>query len=388
MKIQLGIDNFLSNYIKDYYYKKIGLVANQASINSNLIHSIHLLKGIKNCQFKILFVPEHGLYGIKEYMETVDSYYDKYLDLEVISLYGEDLKRSVEKFKEIELLIFDLQDVGIRYYTYISTLSFCMEICSELDISFIVLDRPNPLSGSVIQGNLLEIGFESFVGKFPLPVRHGLTIGEIALFIKDYLNLKIKLKIIPMKKWKREMYWDDTGLYWIQSSPNIPNWKTAIFYSGTCLFEGTNISEGRGTTKPFEIFGAPWIEPYSLAETFNKFNFPFIKFLPIYFVPKFDKYAGEVCSGLQIIVLHPKADTYSAILHIINYLYKTYPEYFKWRQPPYEFCVDQLPFDLLTGTNKIRKAIESNEDLYYLLKQEYKKIRIFKEKISSFRLYK
>lgn len=388
MKIKLGIDNFFSNYKQNCYKKKIGLVANQASINSNLVHSFFLLKRNNSWDFKMLFVPEHGLFGMKEYMESIESYYDEKLDIEIVSLYGEDLEKIAKKFEEIDVLIFDLQDIGIRYYTYVSTLAFCIEICSELNIPLYVCDRPNPLSGSVIQGNILEENFRSYVGKFPLPVRHGLTIGEIALYIKDYLKLKTEVKVISMKNWHRKMYWNNTGLYWIQSSPNIPTWQTAIFYSGTCLFEGTNISEGRGTTKPFEIFGAPWINPYQSAEVFNSWNLPFIKFLPIYFIPKFDKYAHQVCGGLQIVILDPKADAYIAVLKIIDYLYKAYPNYFKWRQPPYEFSKEHLPFDLLTGTDKIRKIIEDNEDLNLFLKKEYKKLKNFSSQINKYLLYK
>ena len=387
MKVKPGIDNLFERYHHVLDKKNIGLLVNQASINSSFVHSIILFKNARNCRLKAIFTPEHGLYGIKEYMDKVPSSHDTSLQLPVYSLYGNALSPSDDMLANIDTMIFDMQDVGSRYYTYAATMALCMQKCAQLHKDFIVLDRPNPLNGITVQGNILKPGFESFVGMFPLPVRHGMTMGELALYMKDHLHIELNLLIIPMRNWKRRFFWNDTNLYWIQPSPNMPQWSTAVFYPGTCLFEATNVSEGRGTTRPFELIGAPWIDLYEFCRDLNNLRIPCIHFLPMCFVPKFDKYTNENCGGVQICIEDPVADAYKAAIRIIAYLHDRYPDHFAWRQPPYEFNNHLMPFDLLTGTDSIRLAIENGNSPDNILKNEYKKLHYFKEKRKKYLLY-
>ncbi len=298
--VKPGIDNLIENYLNAILKKKIALVANLASINHKIQSTIDILHNIIGNNLTAIFTPEHGLYGYKEYMVKVKSEFNSKLNIPIYSLYSNNLAPTGKMLKKIDTIIFDLQDIGVRYYTYASTLALCMEKCSILNKELIILDRPNPLSGNIIQGKILEKGYESFVGKLPIPVRHSLTIGELALLIKDYYKFNIELTVIPMQNWKRNMFWKDTDLYWIQPSPNMPHWETTIFYPGACLLEGTNISEGRGTTKPFEILGAPWIDHYELASFINNLKLPYISAIPIYFIPNADL-SGK-CSHPKYII--------------------------------------------------------------------------------------
>ncbi len=361
--VKPGIDNLIENYLNAILKKKIALVANLASINHKIQSTIDILHNIIGNNLTAIFTPEHGLYGYKEYMVKVKSEFNSKLNIPIYSLYSNNLAPTEKMLKKIDTIIFDLQDIGVRYYTYASTLALCMEKCSILNKELIILDRPNPLSGNIIQGKILEKGYESFVGKLPIPVRHSLTIGELALLIKDYYKFNIELTVIPMQNWKRNMFWKDTDLYWIQPSPNMPHWETTIFYPGACLLEGTNISEGRGTTKPFEILGAPWIDHYELASFINNLKLPYISAIPIYFIPKSDKYYKKKCKGIQLCIKSPSADSYKAFIYIIHYIFNNYKNYFEWRKPPYEFEEFSLPFDLLNGTDKIRSLIEDNKTL-------------------------
>ena len=371
-----GIDNLIENKISLLHNKRIALITNLASINYKNIPTSYLLYEIIRDNLKAILVPEHGLYCFKEYMVKVESDSEPLLKIPIYSLYGDHIAPPNE--------LFHLQDVGVRYYTYSSTLTLCMEKCSILKKELIVLDRPNPLSGNIVQGNILEKKFQSFVGMLQIPIRHGLTIGELALLIKDYFNYDLPLTVIPMINWERNMFWDDTNLFWIQPSPNMPRWETTIYYPGCCLLEGTNISEGRGTTKPFEIIGAPWLNPFELASFLNELNLPYISAIPIFYIPKSDKYQNEKCAGIQLCITNPSADSYTAMLKIIHFIYKKYKKYFNWRLPPYEFNNTILPFDLLNGTDTIRKLIEKDENIddslqlmqnkissYYKIKEKY-----------------
>lgn len=385
--IKPGIDNLIENNINLLNNKRIALITNLASINYKNIPTSYLLYDIIKDNLKVILSPEHGLYGLKEYMVKVESDFEPFLKIPIYSLYGEHIAPPDELLQNIDTLIFDLQDVGVRYYTYSSTLALCMQKCSILKKELIVLDRPNPLSGNIVQGNILEKKFQSFVGMLQIPIRHGLTVGELALLIKEYFSYDLSLTVIPMINWDRNMFWNDTNLFWIQPSPNMPRWETTIYYPGSCLLEGTNISEGRGTTKPFEIIGSPWLNPFELASYLNELNLPYISAIPTFFIPKSDKYQNEKCAGIQICITNALADSYTAMLKIIYFIYKNYKKYFQWRFPPYEFNDTILPFDLLNGTNKIRLLIENNQNIDNFLQLAQQKVSSYCKMKKRYHLY-
>ena len=272
--VRLGIDN-IADYIALFKGKRVGLVTNQSGINSELKSTIDVLN--EKINLTALFAPEHGIRGVAQAGDKVGDEKDIKTGLKVYSLYGKSRKPSKEMLENVDVLIYDMQDVGARFYTYINTMALCMEACAELGIKFVVLDRPNPVSG-VIQGNILDMNYKSFVGMYPIPQRYGLTIGEFAKYVNKTFNVNADLTVIPLKGWTRDMYYQDTGLAtWVLPSPNMPTVDTAIVYTGTCVFEGTNLSEGRGTTRPFELIGAPWIDGLKLAEKLNSLDLEGVK---------------------------------------------------------------------------------------------------------------
>jgi uncharacterized protein YbbC (DUF1343 family) len=266
--------------------------------------------------------------------------------------------------EHIDVLVIDLQDVGARYYTFIWTMENCMQVCMEMNKSIVILDRPNPIGGHKIEGPALEEAYASFVGQRPLPVRHGMTVGEIGNYLCNEFYPSLDFHVIPVQGWKRKFWFDSTHLPWVMPSPNMPTMDTAMVYPGMCLLEGTNISEGRGTTRPFEIFGASFIEPELLVRQLIDSNLPGIIFRPTYFQPTFQKYAGKVCGGAQLHVTdRERFKPFKTGVAIIKAVYDLYPEDFSWRQPPYEYETEKLPIDILAGTDKLRKDIEKGEKL-------------------------
>ncbi len=374
-KVELGIDVFLKNHIQKLKKDRIGLVCNHASLNSDLIPTADLL--IKKHKLNIIKIlaPEHGIKGIAEAGEQVDSFIDDRYGIPVFSLYDitkaaelsnsgsldesmrifDVLKKGKTANQEIltgiDTIIFDLQDVGTRIYTYASTLLYLMESGVKSGIKIIILDRPNPINGKDIEGPLLKYPeFSSFIGVAPIPIRHSMTIGELARFFNgELLKNSVDLEIILMNGWKREMYFEDTGLHWINPSPNLPTPKSVYVYPGQVLFEGTNVSEGRGTTLPFEILGAPWINGYKMVDILNNLNIDGVKFIETYFSPHFSKYRGDFCSGLRIeitdkIIYKP----FKTTLHIISELFSLYQNGLKFHSSY---------FDHVCGTTSIRKSI-------------------------------
>ncbi len=293
-----------------------------------------------------------------------EGFRDKMTGLPVYSLYGRHRKPSGEMLRDIDVMVIDLQDVGARYYTFIWTMALIMEACSEAGKSVVVLDRPNPISGRHVEGPLLETAYRSFVGLHSLPVRHGMTIGEIALYVRDRHYQTLDLHVIPMQGWKRGMWHDMTGLKWVLPSPNIPTLDSATAYPGMCLLEGTGLSEGRGTTRPFEIFGAPFIDPQDLAGRMKDYRLPGVIFRPLYFQPTFQKHAGKLCGGCQIHVTDREVlrpfQLAAAILRAVRELY---PGSFTWKSPPYEYEDRLMPIDILSGSDSLRKDIEAGISL-------------------------
>lgn len=366
--VKTGIDRLLDEKLFDLQDKRIGLLVHPASINSHLEYTLTLLHQKQGTEVVRLFGPEHGLWGMAQDMEGVDSHTDHFTQLPVISLYGHDLpslKPKPEHFEDLDLIICDLQDVGSRYYTFIYSILFCMEVAAKLNKPVIVLDRPNPINGVDVEGPLLQKGFESFVGAYEgLPVRHGMTIGEMARFINDKHSLGCQLEVIPMQGWHRAHYYDQTGYPWVLPSPNMPTLDTAIVYPGMCLVEATHLSEGRGTTRPFEIFGAPYIDPLILAAELNDYQLPGVVFRPLYFKPGFQKWAQQVCAGVQLHITDRKIfKPYRTGVACLKSVIDLYPDEFEWRDKPYEFVSDLPAIDMLAGSSLLREQLEQHQPL-------------------------
>jgi uncharacterized protein YbbC (DUF1343 family) len=324
-----------------------------------------LLSKSKKFRLTSLFGPQHGIRGeTQDNMVEWEGFIDKQTGLPVFSLYGRTRKPETSMLKNIDVMVIDLQDVGSRYYTFIWTMELCMQACSEMNKSVVVLDRPNPISGTITEGPVLNTAYASFVGQRPLPVRHGMTAGEIARYLRNEFYPSLNLKVIRMQGWKRNTWFDETGLPWILPSPNMPAMDTAIVYPGMCLLEGTNISEGRGTTRPFEIFGAPFIEPDVMINHLKAFKLPGVVFRPLYFLPTFQKHAGKLCGGIQIHVLNrEKFRPFKTGVGILKAVHDLYSDQFSWKQPPYEYETRKMPIDILAGTDRLRKDIEKGEDI-------------------------
>jgi uncharacterized protein YbbC (DUF1343 family) len=365
LMIQIGLDTFERNWPKRLKGLRVGLLVHPASVNKRLEHAVNLLVKSRRLTLKAIFGPQHGIYGeTQDNMIEWESFQDRHTGLPVFSLYGQARKPEPTMLKHIDVLIIDLQDVGARYYTFIWTMENCMQACMEMNKSVVILDRPNPLGGHKIEGPVLEKAYASFVGQRPLPVRHGMTAGEVGNYLWGEFYPSLDFYVIPMQGWKRKFWFDNTHLPWVMPSPNMPTLDTAIVYPGMCLLEGTNISEGRGTTKPFEIFGAPFIEPDHLIKQLKELNLPGIIFRPLYFQPTFQKHAGKVCRGAQLHVTHrERFKPFKTGVAVLKAVHDLYPEHFLWRQPPYEYETEKMPIDILAGTEKLRKDIEKGEKL-------------------------
>jgi uncharacterized protein YbbC (DUF1343 family) len=345
--------------------KRIGLVTNQSAVTGDLRHAVRLLHAGRGWKLVRLFGPEHGIWGEAQDMANVDHSIDPMTGLDVYSLYGasrEDLEPKADELQDLDALVIDLQDIGSRYYTFIYTMALCMRAAAKVGIEVIVLDRPNPIDGVHLEGNIREDPFSSFVGMFPLPTRHGMTAGELAIYFNTVFRHDLgdcRLTVVPMTGWRRTMWWGDTGLPWVIPSPNMPTVYTAAVYPGMCLIEGTNLSEGRGTTHPFEFFGSPGLEPFRFADRLNALELPGVRFRPHYFMPMFHKYHGKVCGGVELHVTDRALfQPYRTGLWCVK-VARDMDEQFDWRRETYEFVSDRLAIDLLTGTDQYRKILEN-----------------------------
>ncbi|MFW6007098.1 MAG: exo-beta-N-acetylmuramidase NamZ domain-containing protein [Halanaerobiales bacterium] len=364
--------------------KRVGLVTNHTGLTTDLRTNIDIFYNHPEINLVKLFGPEHGVRGNIAAGSKISDRKDKKTDLPVVSLYGENRKPVREHLKNIDTLIFDIQDLGVRFYTYISTLLYCLESCGENNIEFIVLDRLNPL-GRRIEGNVLKKEFLSFIGLYPLPHRHGMTAGEIATWANREFELNTELKVIKTSGWQGQ-YFDKFDLFWIPPSPAIPHYNTALTYPITCMLEGTNISEGRGTANPFEYLGASWIEPGRLAEVLEKENLAGVRFRPVYFTPDSSKYEGEECGGVHIFIEdRERVSSYQVALTIIKTLFELYPEKTKWRKP--ENKNRKYFFDFLMGTDKVRKEIDNHNSVKSIMKSWKKEIEGFRREREKYLLY-
>ena len=388
-EVKLGIESLLESppgWLKD---KRIGLLVNQASVDSGLRHSTYLISQISHQNLKALFGPQHGMYAEKQdNMKESSHFIHPNLKIPVFSLYGETRVPTKDMFEEIDVLIVDLQDVGTRVYTFISTMAYCLKCAAQCRKKVVVLDRPNPIGGDMVEGNLLKEGLRSFVGIYPIPMRHGLTIGELANFLNCSDKIGCDLEVIPMEGWSRKMFFTDTGLTWVPPSPNMPIPDTAIVYPGQVILEGTNISEGRGTTRPFETFGAPFIDPLLLKKEIEGKRLKGVFLRETFFQPTFNKWQGEVCGGFQIHVTDRREyRPYLTTLSIVQSIISLYPKEFSWSDPPYEYEYERMPIDLILGDHDLRRDIEQLKDLDRIEASWQKGLAQFKKRVKGFYLY-
>ena len=335
-----------------------------------------------------LFGPEHGIAADAQDLVEVGHSRDRATGLPVYSLYGETRVPTQAMLEDVDAMVYDVQDVGSRYYTFVYTMLHVMEACAREKKRVVVLDRPNPLGGEVVDGNLLELEYLSFVGMHPLVVRHGMTTGELALLFREELGLDVDLRVVPMKGWRRPMHYEDTGLPWVLPSPNIPTVDTAFVYPGGCLIEGTNLSEGRGTTRPFELVGAPWLDAHALERALDAERLPGVRFRAAAFTPTFQKHQGVLCHGVQLHVHdRERFPAFLTYLLLIHHARRQDPKRFAWRDPPYEYERVKLPIDILAGSDRVRKAIEQGVSPKQLASGFRKDAAAFRRRRRKYLLY-
>ena len=387
--VQTGLEHFIASPPKWIKGSRLGLLCNSASVDRKFQHASRLIARQFPGKLKAIFSPQHGFFGEKQdNMIESDHSEDPVLGIPAFSLYSQTRIPTHEMFDLMDTLIVDLQDVGTRVYTFASTVSYCLEVARQTGKQVVILDRPNPIGGLQVEGNCLSEDCASFVGRYPIPMRHGMTMGELALFINSTFEIDSMLTVTPMKEWRRSMYYNDTGLPWIPPSPNLPTPVSAAVYPGQVIWEGTNVSEGRGTTQPFEIFGAPFFDTLNLLEFLNKYPVPGIFLRPFAFEPTSNKWQGTLCRGFQIHVVDPKAyKPYCMTLALLRAIRYLYADQFKWNSPPYEYEYERLPIDLIIGDTKIRHRIEAFEEIEEIEKSWQPELTAFKEKSREFYLY-
>lgn len=390
MRTVFGIDLLLADPGKYLTGKRFALLVNQSSVaaDGKYLFEALIAKGFKP---EKIFAPEHGMFGTEQDQITVAHEVDGFTGLKAVSLYGqtkEELRPKAADLDGIDALVVDIQDIGCRYYTYAYTMAFCIEACAARGIEVIICDRPNPLGGVVVEGGIVHRGCESFVGAYPLAVRHALTIGEIALLLNATEHWNANLNIVSLQNWNRNWLYPQSAGLWVQPSPNMPTVDTAIVYPGTCLFEATNVSEGRGTTRPFEIIGAPFIDPKKYAAALNALKLPGAHFRPLYFKPTFHKFKDEACGGVFVHVtdVNVFASFYTG-LAMVKIAHDLWPEQFDWRREPYEYVANVLAIDLLSGSERFRSNVETGGQLEdHRREYEAEEVR-FKHLRANFQLY-
>jgi uncharacterized protein YbbC (DUF1343 family) len=377
--VKLGVEVLFAKHLDLIRGKHVGLITNPTGVDSQLDSIIELFRSHPDVKLVALYGPEHGVRGNAQAGEYVPFYYDEHFRLPVFSLYGQthkppaDMMTNIDEYmrsfdtqhtgkqveagmmSSVDVMVFDLQDAGTRVYTYIATMAYAMQAAADADIPFIVLDRPNPINGIAMEGPILEYPqYSSFIGLYPIPLRHGMTAGELAqLFNVKFLTKKCRLTVVPMENWTRDEWFDETSLPWVLPSPNLPTPESAMVYPGQVILEGTNLSEGRGTTKPFEMFGAPWIDGFVLAKKLNELNLPGVKFREVYFTPTFSKFSGTNCGGCQLHVTDRNAyQPVATTLAILSVVKQTYGD-------KLEFHAGY--FDKVMGTATVREALERGE---------------------------
>jgi uncharacterized protein YbbC (DUF1343 family) len=363
-KVRLGSEVFFESLPSWFSAKRIGLLSNQASVDSSFCHVGDLIQAAGG-NLRCLFSPQHGFGAEKQAnMHESSDGWSVGLRVPIFSLYGAVRQPTAEMLQEIDVLLVDLQDVGTRVYTYGITMGLCLEMASQVGVQVIVMDRPNPIGGINIEGNLLDQECRSFVGRYRVPMRHGLTMGELARLIVEEARLDCDLRIISMEGWQRSHLFPDTGLPWVYPSPNMPTWETSLLYPGMVLFEGTNISEGRGTSLPFQLFGAPFLRQVDLQAKLAGSRLDGVVLRPVTFEPVFDKWRATTCYGFQIHITDPRRfRPFLLGLVLLQALYRTHPEEFRWLPPPYEYETEKAPIDIIIGKRGIAQILEEGGDI-------------------------
>ncbi len=387
--VQTGIDRIREGLWKRLTGYRLGLLSNQASLDSRLNTSGEVISSLLPGQLKALFGPQHGFSGeAQDNMVETDHSYDKELGIPVFSLYADKREPLPHMLEMIDVLIIDLQDVGTRVYTFSSTMLNCLKAAAKEGKKVLVLDRPNPLGGAVVEGNLLQPELYSFVGPYSLPMRHGLTMGEMARIFNDIFGLNCDLEIITMNGWHREMLWFETGLRWIMPSPNMPFPQTALVYPGQVIWEGTNLSEGRGTCRPFEIFGAPYLDTAAVKRALDQEATCGCQLQGFSFRPTYHKWQGELCHGFMIHVLDPHVyRPYHTSIALLKAAMETHRGSFKWKNPPYEYEYKKKPIDLIMGNSSLRLELESGARLSLLEEKWERELEYFVQWRKPYLLY-
>ena len=364
MSVRLGIEVLIGDRRSLLTGARVACVVHPASVLPDLRHTADVLHSEKSIQLVSMFGPQHGARGEKQdNMIESEFYRDPDTGIPVHSLYSATRRPTTEMLEDVDVLVYDLQDVGTRVYTFIHTMAYCMEMCARMMRKMIVADRPNPITGRAIEGSLLDPAYRSFIGLYPIPMRHGMTVGELALLFNSEFGLGCDLTVIPMEGWSRSEWFDSTGLPWVQPSPNIPTLDSAVVYPGAVLVEGTHLSEGRGTTRPFEYVGAPYIKARDYAGQLNSLGLPGVVFRPAYFQPTFQKWAGQMCGGVQFHVTDRDAfePCLTGVMAIAT-ARQMYPLEFSWLQPPYEYEYERMPIEILCGGQRLPQLIDSGTD--------------------------
>ncbi len=363
--VKLGLEKVLNEQNNLLRNLRIGLICNQSSVNHQFQHAADLFFENDNLNLVSLFGPQHGIRGdVQDNMVETSHAIDRLTKLPIYSLYSETRQPTEEMLLSMDALVFDLQDVGCRVYTFIYTMANVMRACAMFGKKIFVLDRPNPIGGLLAEGNFLEKGHESFVGQFPLPMRHGLTVGELAKLFNTEFHINCDLEVITMNNWERQDFYDETDAPWVMPSPNMPTVDTTVVFPSTVYFEGTKVSEGRGTTRPFEIVGAPYIDSNEYADELSALELPGVIFRPINFLPTFQKYSNQSCGGVFLHITERNLfEPVITGLAMVKIMYELYPKDFEWKDTPYEYEFDRNPFDVIAGTTKIREMIEEGKSI-------------------------
>lgn len=383
--VKLGLEKVLDEQLDLLRESRVGLICNQASVDHRFRHAADLFFEHPEINLTTLFGPQHGIRGdVQDNMIETSHGTDSVTGLPVYSLYSETREPTAEMLSNVDVLVFDLQDVGCRVYTFIYTMANAMRACAALGKKFVVLDRPNPIDGITIEGNVLELGHESFVGQYPIPMRHGMTVAELARLFNDEFGIGCDLDVVALDGWNREFYYDVTDAPWVMPSPNMPTVDTAVVFPATVYLEGTAVSEGRGTTRPFEILGAPYVVSRDLEKKLEGIGLPGVAFRSVGFIPTFQKCAGEGCGGIFIHVTDRAVfEPVFTGLSIIKAIFDLYPDDFKWKNPPYEYVYDRNPFDVINGTTKVRELYErggSFDELRAICVQDVKSFDTLRQK--------
>lgn len=390
VRTRLGVEVLLSEKIDLIRGLRVGLVCNQASVLPETFrHAADVFHEHPDINLTTLFGPQHGIRGDVQYnMIETPHVRDSRTGIMVYSLYSEVREPTEEMVQDIEAFVVDLQDVGCRIYTFVYTMANCMRAAKKFGKKVIVCDRPNPIGGNTIEGNITEDAFKSFVGQFELPTRHGMTIGELAKMFNEHFGIGCDLDVVQMTGWSRDMWGDETGLPWILPSPNIPDVDTCVVFPATVHIEGTELSEGRGTTLPFFLNGAPFIDPYAWAEELRKFDFPGVAFREAYFRPWFAEWVDETCGGVQIHITDREAFTPVIVgIAMVKTIFEMHPDKFQWRQNAYEYVFDKNPFDVICGTDKVRKQIEHGTSVKEIEESWITGLEVFGKTRQSFLIY-